>query len=86
MSQVAKLLISELDATYGLLLTGAAPEVERRWRHSLAIVGPIIDVECAERTYRGKVRALSFADVELELSTGNVLHLAPESVRHFRSG
>jgi hypothetical protein len=38
--------------------------------------------ECVGETYRGRLREIAFAGLELELSGGGVLRLAPETVGH----
>lgn len=81
-ADVAKALLEELDRAYGLILDGRMEELETRWAKLLGLTGRPTVAELADgSTRRGRLRAVSFAGVELE-ADGTVMRLAPEAVRH----
>lgn len=82
---VARLLIADLDCAYDKLINGRLADLEDEWRQRLDIVGKAIEVECSEGAYRGVLYSLSFNDVQLETRSGEIVHMSPERVRHFRA-
>jgi BirA family transcriptional regulator, biotin operon repressor / biotin---[acetyl-CoA-carboxylase] ligase len=82
---VARLLLDHLDAGYDLLVHGDAAALEDAWRAYLGLADEMVTVEAADGTYhRGRLRALTFARLEVERPDGTVLRLTPEAVRHVR--
>lgn len=82
--RVARRLIEDLDANYDRLLSGLA-EVENAWQRRLGLVGVAVEVECSDRSHRGILRTLSFAEMAVETAPGPSIRLRPETVRHIRA-
>jgi BirA family biotin operon repressor/biotin-[acetyl-CoA-carboxylase] ligase len=80
--QTARLLIEQLDAQYDRMCRGDLAGLEGEWRRHVGLAGREVAVECLETVHRGRLRALNWSGVELELSEGDVLRLAPEAVQH----
>jgi len=80
---VADHLLTQLDRAYAPLERGDLAGLEARWVRRVGLVGRAVVVEAADgTTHRGRLRAQTFAAVELERADGTVLRLAPEAVRH----
>jgi BirA family biotin operon repressor/biotin-[acetyl-CoA-carboxylase] ligase len=85
--EVARCLLEELDRTYGLILDGDLEALEARWARLVALSDRPVVAEAADGVlHRGRLRALTFAGVELESADGAVACLAPEAVRQLRPG
>jgi BirA family biotin operon repressor/biotin-[acetyl-CoA-carboxylase] ligase len=79
---IARQLMGVLDEEYGRLLEGDLATLELRWTKRLGVLGQYVCVEGIEQMVRGKLLALSFDGLELELASGNRLRLQAEAVRH----
>jgi BirA family biotin operon repressor/biotin-[acetyl-CoA-carboxylase] ligase len=79
---MARLLIDRLDEEYDSLCRGDLAGLESCWKWRLGLLGRQVAVECHDGLFRGRLRELSFAGLELQLDDGGLLRLAPEAVRH----
>jgi BirA family biotin operon repressor/biotin-[acetyl-CoA-carboxylase] ligase len=79
---MARLLIGQLDTGYACLCAGDFEPLQTRWRRRLGLLGKPVLVECPDALYRGRLRALAWEGLELEMADGEMVHLIPESVRH----
>jgi BirA family biotin operon repressor/biotin-[acetyl-CoA-carboxylase] ligase len=80
--EVARQLLTQLDEEYDRLYGGDLATLEACWKWRLGLLGKQVVAECADGTYRGRLRELSFDGVELEAD--GLMHLAPETVQHLR--
>jgi BirA family biotin operon repressor/biotin-[acetyl-CoA-carboxylase] ligase len=82
---VAKQLITQLDADYDALLNGELVALESRWASHLGLLDRSVCVERLEGTLcAGCLRALTFRRIVIESPDRDVIDLAPESVRRIR--
>jgi BirA family biotin operon repressor/biotin-[acetyl-CoA-carboxylase] ligase len=81
-SEVARLVIRQLDEEYDRLRAGDLASLEACWKWRLGLLGRTVAVECYDQTRRGRLRDLTWAGLELELPNGQVLRLRPETVEH----
>jgi BirA family biotin operon repressor/biotin-[acetyl-CoA-carboxylase] ligase len=82
---ITQLLIRNLDAAYGRLLTEGLTELEECWAWRLGLAGRPVTAELMDATeVRGRLSQLGFGGVQLELADGTVRRLQPEEVRHLR--
>ncbi len=81
-SQVARLLIEELDKQYRRMCEGDLTTLEECWRARTNLVGNEVVMECHQGTYRGRLRKLSWETLEIDLGENQPLHLVPEVVKH----
>lgn len=84
-AQVARQLIAQLDLEYDQLCRGELAPLEARWRQRLGLLGKPVLVEGPEKTYRGRLRTLTWDGLEVELAPEHVLRLRPELVKHVRA-
>jgi BirA family biotin operon repressor/biotin-[acetyl-CoA-carboxylase] ligase len=84
--QTTRALIEQLDEEYERLLQGDFATLEACWKWRIGLLGKPVIAECADGTYRGRLREVGWEGVELELSTGDVLRLLPERVQHLMPG
>ncbi|HEY1380711.1 MAG TPA: biotin--[acetyl-CoA-carboxylase] ligase [Gemmataceae bacterium] len=83
MREVADVLLDELDRAYGLVLDGELGTLEACWAWRVGLLGRPVLAEAADGTvHQGRLRALTFAGLELEAAGGAVDRLTPEAVRH----
>lgn len=78
----ADALLRHLDAEYERLCKGDFAALEMRWKNGLGLLGRQVQVEGMQRDHAGRLLDVTLEGVELEVAPGNVLRLAPESVRH----
>jgi BirA family transcriptional regulator, biotin operon repressor / biotin---[acetyl-CoA-carboxylase] ligase len=81
---VARLLIRHLDGEYKRLCEGDRNRTEANWRRRLGLLGKQVLVECHDAVHCGRLRALTWEGLHLQLSGGESLRLMPESVRHLK--
>jgi BirA family transcriptional regulator, biotin operon repressor / biotin---[acetyl-CoA-carboxylase] ligase len=82
-ADVARVLLEELDRAYAPVLDGELATLEERWPKLLGLTGRPVVAELADGSARrGRLRALTFAGVDLDAADGTVVRLAPEAVRH----
>src|SRR5262249_29642797 len=82
---ITELLIRNLDAEYGRLITGELPALEACWQWRLGLDGRPVTVELMNaREVRGRLVGLSFGGLVVEVSAGEIRRFLPEEVRHVR--
>lgn len=82
---ITHLLIRNLDAEYDRLLAGGLADVEACWAWRLGLAGRPVTIELMDATeVRGRLVALGFGGLQLELADGTVRRYRPEEVRHMR--
>jgi BirA family biotin operon repressor/biotin-[acetyl-CoA-carboxylase] ligase len=79
---VARQLIHCLDDAYEAIHQGRTESLLADWRAGLGLLGRHVVVETHDRNLIGRLHGLTFASLELELPTGELLRLVPESVKH----
>ncbi len=80
--QVARQLLLQLDEEYGRLARGDLATLESCWKWRLGLLGKRVLVECHDASHRGRLRDMTFDEIQLELGRGNLLRLSPESIKH----
>src|SRR5262249_60050571 len=81
-AEVARLLVAKLDEHLGPVLEGDFTSLEAQWQRRLGLLGELVTAEGADGIWRGRLTQLSFAAIELEASSGQILRLPPEAIRH----
>jgi BirA family transcriptional regulator, biotin operon repressor / biotin---[acetyl-CoA-carboxylase] ligase len=82
---ITELLIRNLDAEYDRLLEGELPALEACWQWRLGLDGRPVTVELMDATeVGGRLAALNFGELAVEVSPGEVRRFVPEEVRHVR--
>lgn len=81
-SAIARTLIGRLDEEYARLRAGDLATLEARWQARLQLLGKDVAVECSGTIHRGRLREVGWDALLLELPDGEILRLAPASVRH----
>jgi BirA family biotin operon repressor/biotin-[acetyl-CoA-carboxylase] ligase len=79
-SQIARTLIQQLDASYDEIQSGALADLELRWRNYLDISNREVVVTYQETVNRGRVRKLDWEALQLDVPQGGVVHIRPESI------
>ncbi|MFL5341712.1 MAG: biotin--[acetyl-CoA-carboxylase] ligase [Gemmataceae bacterium] len=80
--ELARLLIEQLDREYDLLLSGETTTLEACWKWRLGLLGRDVIAEDVDgHRFRGRLREVSFAGLDVERDDGSTLRLAPERVR-----
>ena len=79
---VAKELIRQLDEQFHRLLEGDVQTLEALWKWRLGLLGKVVTVEGDQQLHRGRLLDVTFDGLDLEVNTGEVLRLMPESVKH----
>jgi BirA family biotin operon repressor/biotin-[acetyl-CoA-carboxylase] ligase len=82
--KIARALIGRLDEEYDRLVRGEVTGLEARWRERLGLLGRQVELECADRLCRGRLKELSFEVLELGLPGEGLIRVAPENVWHIR--
>ena len=80
--EVARHLLTLIDAIYGELLAGDLADLESAWREHLGLVGKDVAAESHEATYHGHLVEATFDALTLLRPDGDRLRLLPESIRH----
>jgi BirA family biotin operon repressor/biotin-[acetyl-CoA-carboxylase] ligase len=78
---VAKRLITELDAQYASLLAGDFATLASLWKSRLGLIGKTVLVEGIQQTTRGRLLDITLDRLDLDIG-GEVLRITPESVKH----
>jgi BirA family biotin operon repressor/biotin-[acetyl-CoA-carboxylase] ligase len=78
---VAKELIVQLDEQFHRLVEGDVQTLEALWKWRLGLLGKVVTIEGVQQRHRGRLLDVTFDGLVLELSTGDVLRLMPESVK-----
>jgi BirA family transcriptional regulator, biotin operon repressor / biotin---[acetyl-CoA-carboxylase] ligase len=81
-SEMARLLIRELDREYDRLCSGELSRLEASWKNWTGLLGKTVVVEGTQGFYRGRLRRLSWDLVEVQVPDGELLHLKPETIKH----
>ena len=82
---VAYRLIHALDEHYGDLLRGEVRALEASWAGYLGVLGKDVHIEQhGERNCEGRVRALTFDSIDIEVSGAGVIGIAPERIKHMQ--
>jgi BirA family biotin operon repressor/biotin-[acetyl-CoA-carboxylase] ligase len=76
---VARQLIGQADEEYDRLCQGDLAGLEACWKWRLGLLGKPVAAECRDRTHRGRLRDVTFEQVELD-----DIRLRPEEVLHLR--
>jgi BirA family biotin operon repressor/biotin-[acetyl-CoA-carboxylase] ligase len=79
---VAKEVIGQLDEQFHRLLEGDVQTLEALWKSRLGLLGKFVRVEGVQQQHRGRLIDMTLDNIALEVNTGEVLHLMPESIRH----
>ncbi|HEY8503054.1 MAG TPA: biotin--[acetyl-CoA-carboxylase] ligase [Gemmataceae bacterium] len=81
--EVARRLITHLDAGYDLLLRGEVGTLEACWKRRVGLLGRHVAAELHDgSTVGGRLREMSFDGIELDQGGGAVRVVPPEAVRH----
>jgi BirA family transcriptional regulator, biotin operon repressor / biotin---[acetyl-CoA-carboxylase] ligase len=83
--EIARQLLTELDEGYARLCAGDLGELEAGWKERLGLLGKRVAAECPDAVHRGRLVAVAFSGLEVELSDGQLLRLPPETVRHLEA-
>jgi BirA family biotin operon repressor/biotin-[acetyl-CoA-carboxylase] ligase len=83
---VAKKLIRQLDEQYHRLLEGDFHTLEALWKCRLGLLGEFVHVEGVHEHHHGRLVDVTLDGLDLEMDSGAVLRLTPESVRHLHPG
>ena len=76
-------VVAALDAEYRRLLWGECIAVEADWKWRMGLLGRMVTVERTDGSViRGRLREMTFDGLELELETGSVHIIVPETVAH----
>ena len=78
---LARHLIRQLDESYNRVCHGDLDTLQGRWKRRLGLLGKRVVAECHAGVYRGRLRALAWDGLMLEVA-GGALHLLPETVLH----
>jgi BirA family transcriptional regulator, biotin operon repressor / biotin---[acetyl-CoA-carboxylase] ligase len=78
---VARRLITELDAQYASLLAGDVATLESLWKWRLGVLGKMVLVEGVQQTTRGRLLDVTLDGLAIDVG-GEVLRITPESVKH----
>ena len=81
---MARLLTEMLDADYGRLCQGDVRTLERHWQQRLGLLGKTVEIEATSQQVAGRIRALTFAGLEVEMADHSIRRLLPEVVKHIR--
>lgn len=79
---MARLLITQLDAEYQRLLDGDLASLEERWAERVGLLDREVLVEGHTANHRGRLREMAWDGLLLETPDGTLLRLLPETVRH----
>jgi BirA family transcriptional regulator, biotin operon repressor / biotin---[acetyl-CoA-carboxylase] ligase len=79
-SEIARTLIQQLDASYDEIQSGALGDLESRWRTYLDISNREVVVTCQETVNRGRVRKLDWDALQLDVPEEGIVHIRPESI------
>jgi BirA family biotin operon repressor/biotin-[acetyl-CoA-carboxylase] ligase len=82
---MAQNLIRDLDSSYEQVIRGNLDALEARWKRRLGLLGKPVVAECHTDVHRGRLRALTWDGVVLEVAGGERLRLLPETVQHLIS-
>ncbi len=80
--EVARRLILQLDAEYDRLRLGDRNTLEACWKWRLGLLGKVVTVACHNAKHTGRLLDMNFDDIELQLTNGQVLRIAPEAIKH----
>jgi BirA family biotin operon repressor/biotin-[acetyl-CoA-carboxylase] ligase len=81
----AGVLIRRLDAEYDRLLSGERVAVEADWKWRTGLLGRQVTVELTDgTTVEGRMHEMGFDALEVEIATGFVRAIVPETVAHVR--
>jgi BirA family biotin operon repressor/biotin-[acetyl-CoA-carboxylase] ligase len=78
---VARALIDRLDEHYDRLLHGDTRGLESQWRERLELLGQSVRIEGLQQDHLGRLVDVNLVAVQLECVTGEVVALAPETIR-----
>jgi BirA family biotin operon repressor/biotin-[acetyl-CoA-carboxylase] ligase len=79
---VAREVLAQMDEQFAALVDGDLAIVEACWKWHLGLLGRPVAAECHDGVVRGRLRALTFAALELEQRDGTTQVLVPEKVLH----
>jgi BirA family transcriptional regulator, biotin operon repressor / biotin---[acetyl-CoA-carboxylase] ligase len=79
---VTRRLLHHLDEQYNALGRGDLATLEASWKWRLGLLGREVVAECADGLHRGRLRDLSWIEVELEQPDGTIERLRPETILH----
>lgn len=77
----AKALIKQLDALYESSITSDWHALQSNWISRLDLMGKRVSVNGIQQQYLGRVRELTLSRVDIETNDGEIVQLAPESIR-----
>jgi BirA family biotin operon repressor/biotin-[acetyl-CoA-carboxylase] ligase len=81
-ADVARRLVGRLDQDYSGVVNGDLARLETRWQARLGLLGRQVTVETAQSTHQGRLLEVGFDAVTLEVTSGDLLQMPPEAVRH----
>jgi BirA family biotin operon repressor/biotin-[acetyl-CoA-carboxylase] ligase len=82
---IAKQLIGLLDEEYQRLTSGDLDTLEACWKWNIGLLGRHVVAECADRTIHGRLLDVTFNGMTLESSSGELVSLVPEIVKHLEA-
>jgi BirA family biotin operon repressor/biotin-[acetyl-CoA-carboxylase] ligase len=83
--EIARRLIEELDREYDRLCQGDLGTLEACWKWRLGVLGKTVQVEGIDQSHHGRLRELTWDQLELETPAGKRIVLRPETVRHIEA-
>lgn len=83
--QAAELLIRCLDEEYDRLCQGDLRTLEIAWKNRTELLGRLVEVECLDGNFRGRLFDMGWEAVEVQCSDGAIVRLKPEKVKHIRN-
>jgi BirA family biotin operon repressor/biotin-[acetyl-CoA-carboxylase] ligase len=79
---VARLLVDCLDEEYDRLVRGDLRGLESCWKWHIGLLGKQVAVVCPEGKHWGRLRELTFDEVELEKDESGSVRFVPEMIQH----
>jgi BirA family biotin operon repressor/biotin-[acetyl-CoA-carboxylase] ligase len=79
---MARLLLGELDREYDQLCRGNLNRLEARWKRGTGLLGKAVVVEAADGFVRGRLQAMGWDALEVEIRSGQPVRLKPETIKH----
>jgi BirA family transcriptional regulator, biotin operon repressor / biotin---[acetyl-CoA-carboxylase] ligase len=80
--EIARQLIEMLDVEFARLVQGDVAALEDKWTRRLELLGNVVEIEAAPHSLIGRLRALSFGGLTLELPDQSLRSMMPEAVKH----
>jgi BirA family biotin operon repressor/biotin-[acetyl-CoA-carboxylase] ligase len=83
--KVARELVRQMDEQYRRMDEGDFISLEAVWTSRLGLLNKIVVVEGIQQQYCGRLLDVTLAGLDLEIDSGNVMRLIPETIRHIQT-